>query len=646
MVTPLQNRPRRWWRALLLACIGRGTGQVYNGQLGKAVLAYSLPVALAFAASQSPVPALAQALLLAYVALLLWGLVDASVTAGAQSSAYVLRSFNRPAVYALVIAATWVGDAVIVGNLLVRSARHVDGTMTPTISASDRVLVDLTAYRRGEPRRGDIIAFRSPVDDRSPRISRIVGLPGETITIDSKRVFVSGSALSNHWGQHGDPKVLSAISGSPRDHIAPQRIAAGHYFVLDDNRDSGFDSRHWGRTVARRQIEGKATLVAFSRHPHGSIAWERIGQPVHRNVPLPERAAREVRIAMGAGPPLSPATAIVTAIVMLTLAVATPVYAARRRHRTNVKSAEPYATAPASPPCSADAVRMAARRDAVQPATLPVLEGLARTRTAAPRVAETQLAQWLEGLAIAQVGEHELRILSAWLGDLIAGGRVRDVELRGLLHWRHAAALQRLAHANSSHDAFDGAITAYRVAIAETSRKCAPLRWAAIQNDFGTILQQRGERSSDAEFLTQALAAYQSALRVRTRERTPQDWAKTQHNLGNCHRLLAPYAAPELHFRAAVDAYGAALTERTSAVDPIGHAMTLNNRGIVLRMWGAQRGAAGLAVAAWRDHIEAQRLLEMHAPAYAEIAAANVEDDRDLLRRLGLDPPTSVANAA
>jgi len=168
------------------------------------------------------------------------------------------------------------------------------------------------------------------------------------------------------------------------------------------------------------------------------------------------------------------------------------------------------------------------------------------------------------------------------------------------------------------------------------------LRWAAIQNDLGTALQHRGEQAADPTYFEHALVAYRAALQHRTERKAPLDWATTQHNLGNCLRLLGERERQGTKLFAAAAAYRAALTQRTRDVDPVGHAMTLNNLGIALRLVGARGGDPGPVLQALRHHHESLRILEHHAPAYAAVPEHNLEDDAELLRRLGVGAGTSL----
>ena len=124
---------------------------------------------------------------------------------------------------------------------------------------SDRVIVNRLAYRFRDPERGEIVAFKAPVraercglgDGGSTFVKRIVGLPGELVSVRDGVIYVDGERLV-------EPYVHQSLRGHETD--SWPRIAAGHYFVLGDNRTHSCDSRMWG-TVPRGSLIGPVLLT-------------------------------------------------------------------------------------------------------------------------------------------------------------------------------------------------------------------------------------------------------------------------------------------------------------------------------------------------------------------------------------------------
>lgn len=130
------------------------------------------------------------------------------------------------------------------------SARvRVDGfSMLPTLHDGEFVLVNKLAYHLGSPTRGDIIVFRSTTTDDLDLIKRVIGLPGDTISIQNGEVIVNGSALQEHY-----------INAAP-DYTGQWQVPDGYLFVLGDNRNDSSDSHMWG-FLPMGNIIGKALLI-------------------------------------------------------------------------------------------------------------------------------------------------------------------------------------------------------------------------------------------------------------------------------------------------------------------------------------------------------------------------------------------------
>ncbi len=183
--------------------------------------------------------------------------------------------------------------------------------MKPTILEGDRVYVNKVAYdlkvpfttwhlaEWSNPRRGDIVVFFSPYDGKR-LVKRVIGLPGDTIELRNDRLILNGEPVeykpiaeellrdvapadrANHLFAAeqlpGRPHAVAAFPGVPaRRDFGPDRVPAGHYFMMGDNRDDSFDSRYYG-AVARNRIVGHATAVALSfDHQHyWRPRWDRM----------------------------------------------------------------------------------------------------------------------------------------------------------------------------------------------------------------------------------------------------------------------------------------------------------------------------------------------------------------------------------
>ncbi len=130
------------------------------------------------------------------------------------------------------------------------SARvRVDGfSMRPTLQDGEYILVNKLAYKTGEPERGDIVVFIFPVNPQEDLIKRVIGLPGETVSIHNGVVTVNGVPLT-------EPYIAS-----PPAYDGDWVVPAGQLFVLGDNRNDSRDSHQWGLLPIENVI-GRAVLI-------------------------------------------------------------------------------------------------------------------------------------------------------------------------------------------------------------------------------------------------------------------------------------------------------------------------------------------------------------------------------------------------
>jgi signal peptidase I len=118
---------------------------------------------------------------------------------------------------------------------------------------SDRVIADRLAYRFRKPRRGDIVVFRTPPSAEQACggggvfVKRIIGLPGERVSMSSGRVAIDGRRLDEHDYIAG-PEQAGVQSGA-------WRVPRESYFMMGDNRTASCDSRSWG-AVRRENLIG------------------------------------------------------------------------------------------------------------------------------------------------------------------------------------------------------------------------------------------------------------------------------------------------------------------------------------------------------------------------------------------------------
>lgn len=202
---------------------------------------------------------------------------------------------------------SWVKDliiafiiAMIIRALFIQAFRIPSESMVPTLLVGDHILVEKVTYRFREPSRGDVVVFKFPLDveekkgfltylkglvgfsdGRKDYIKRVIGLPGDSVEIRNKVVYINGKPIKEPYVVHLDPNTIPS-SFSPRDFLGPIKVPKDSYFVMGDNRDNSYDSRFWG-FVPRKDIVGRAFIIYFSwngkaSNPKELVRWQRIGK--------------------------------------------------------------------------------------------------------------------------------------------------------------------------------------------------------------------------------------------------------------------------------------------------------------------------------------------------------------------------------
>ena len=297
---------RHIWIAVLLSLIMPGLGQVYCGKLARGLVftflnLLPLPVIIGlFAISTSSllIPAVIALILLAGL-IQLMAIIDSAFLAN-NAKEYVLKDYNKPVVYVLLLALITtgsVGSAFYLREQLLEAFRVPVASNYPTILPGDRFIANKIAYKTTDPKRGDLIVFSNPEDRRINYIKRIVAVAGETVEIRNGELYVNDQKLQ--WQKlpqstlddiriqvgeqplEGDVyeetngsakyKIFMAERKTPGD-FAKITVPKHHGFVLGDNRNLSKDSRHFG-PVLLATVKGRADYLYFPAKD-----WSRFGK--------------------------------------------------------------------------------------------------------------------------------------------------------------------------------------------------------------------------------------------------------------------------------------------------------------------------------------------------------------------------------
>jgi len=150
-------------------------------------------------------------------------------------------------------------------NFVIINATVPTGSMENTIMPGDNLLGFRLAYVTEEPQRGDIIFFYFPDDETQKFVKRIIGLPGETVTILDGKIYINDATepleepyLKEEWTKGTGPYVFE--------------IPEDSYLCLGDNRNRSADAREWNNPyVAKEKIIGKALFTYFPFDHWGTV---------------------------------------------------------------------------------------------------------------------------------------------------------------------------------------------------------------------------------------------------------------------------------------------------------------------------------------------------------------------------------------
>jgi signal peptidase I len=181
-----------------------------------------------------------------------------------------LREYFESIVIAVILALfvrTWVVQAFKIptgsmeNNLLIGDHLLVNKfVFSPTATGLERALMPMRDIHRG-----DIIVFKYPDQPERDFIKRVIGLPGDTIELRAKKVYINGKPLDEPYVHFLTPASEGGevTAAELREQFAPQTVPPGQYFMMGDNRDNSQDSRYWG-FLPRSYVKGKALMIYWS----------------------------------------------------------------------------------------------------------------------------------------------------------------------------------------------------------------------------------------------------------------------------------------------------------------------------------------------------------------------------------------------
>jgi signal peptidase I len=140
--------------------------------------------------------------------------------------------------------------------LFIAQPHKVSGSsMYPNFKDGDYIITDKVTYRVSHPKRGDVVVFKNPKDESQDFIKRIMGVPGDTVSVKNGHVYLNGTLLSEPFLK---PEVITN-PGFFLQEGESVTVPEGRLLVMGDNRSNSSDSREWGY-ITKQEIIGRVIV--------------------------------------------------------------------------------------------------------------------------------------------------------------------------------------------------------------------------------------------------------------------------------------------------------------------------------------------------------------------------------------------------
>ena len=165
----------------------------------------------------------------------------------------------------IIVAAVVI--AFFLTTFILANSRIPTGSMEPTIMSHSRVICSRLSYLADDPERGDVVIFYYPDDPEQKTfyVKRVIGLPGETVTLKEGKVYINDSETPLEEPYLAEPVHPTEMYNNEDVNNAVYQVPEGCYFMMGDNRNHSLDARFWVNTyVPKDKIIAK---VLFSYFP-------------------------------------------------------------------------------------------------------------------------------------------------------------------------------------------------------------------------------------------------------------------------------------------------------------------------------------------------------------------------------------------
>ena len=159
--------------------------------------------------------------------------------------------------------------AMFIRTFFFQAFKIPSSSMHPTLQVGDHLIANKLVYRFRNPGRGEIVIFKFPDNTQRDFVKRLVGRPGEKVTITNGKIYIAGKAVT-------DARITARLYLNNEtgviipENIAEIKVPVDSYFVMGDNSANSYDSRYWG-FVPRKDFLGEALFIYWPPNRWGVV---------------------------------------------------------------------------------------------------------------------------------------------------------------------------------------------------------------------------------------------------------------------------------------------------------------------------------------------------------------------------------------
>lgn len=271
--------------AMLSSLFIPGLGQIYNGQFLKAIGFFMFLIVITFLFSFTKLQYQFfgfKLYIFSFILLYIIMAIDSLVSA-IKKKAVIHKLYNRWYFLIIFVAFFVVIDCSMIPLckriLNIETSRITGMSESPVLLSGDYVVIDLRYDgRQYIPQKGDEIIFRNPDDPNKMMVKHVAAVENELVEITNKTLYINGLRIDGPNEQHSEDSMV-LTGNNIKDDFGPYTVPKNHLFVLGNNLEKSYDSRHFG-SISVDSIRGKVLYIFWSWDENNKPRYDRIGHMI------------------------------------------------------------------------------------------------------------------------------------------------------------------------------------------------------------------------------------------------------------------------------------------------------------------------------------------------------------------------------